>query len=218
MSGSETLPLVARVGLGRSVRRVRLRRRVVSAVLVVGGFIMLLPELWVLVNSFEPSRMQFNLPPVWFTSHLTLASYRQLFSLIPFLMQLGNSVAVTVAVVVGSSVVSVLAAYAFARLEFWGRDILFIALLSGLMLPIQVAAIPEFIEVKYLGLLNSQLSLIIPALIQVFGIFLLREHFKTIPHELEEAARLEGAGELQILRLVIVPLSWPAISAVAIIT
>ena len=87
---------------------------------------MLLPELWVLVNSFEPSRMQFSLPPVWFTSHLTLASYRQLFSLIPFLMQLANSVAVTVAVVVGSSVVSVLAAYAFARLEFWGRDVLFV--------------------------------------------------------------------------------------------
>ena len=112
---------------------------------------------------------------------------------------------VTVAVVVGSTVVSVLAAYAFARLEFWGRDILFVALLSGLMLPVQIAAVPEFIEVKYLGLLNSQLSLIIPALIQVFGIFLLREHFKTIPRELEEAARIEGAGELQILRLVVVP-------------
>ena len=106
----------------------------------------------------------------------------------------------------------------FARLQFWGRDVLFVALLSGLMLPIQIAAIPEFIEVKYLGLLNSQLSLIFPALIQVFGIFLLREHFKTIPDELEEAARLEGAGELRILRLVVVPLSWPAIYATAIIT
>ena len=74
----------------------RLRRwLVLKMVLVVGGFIMLLPELWVLVNSFEPSRMQFTLPPVWFTSHLTLASYRQLFDLIPFLMQLANSVAVT---------------------------------------------------------------------------------------------------------------------------
>ena len=119
---------------------------------------------------------------------------------------------------VGSTTVSVLAAYAFARLEFWGRDVLFVALLSGLMLPVRIAAVPEFVEIKYLGLLNSQFSLIIPALIQVFGIFLLREHFKTIPRELEEAARIEGAGELQILRMVIVPLSWPAISAVAIIT
>ena len=95
---------------------------------------------------------------------------------------------------------------------------MFVALLSGLMLPVQIAAVPEFVEIKYLGLLNSQFSLIIPALIQVFGIFLLREHFKTIPRELEEAARIEGAGELQFLRMVIVPLSWPAISAVAIIT
>ena len=218
MSVSSAISLPARVALGRNARRVRLRRRLVAAALVIGGCLMLLPELWVLVNSFLPSSMQFNLPPVWFTTHWTLASYRQLFDLIPFLIQLANSVGVTVAVVVGSTLVSVLAAYAFARLEFWGRDILFVALLSGLMLPVQIAAVPEFVEIRYLGLLNSQLSLIIPALIQVFGIFLLREHFKTIPRELEEAARIEGAGELQILRMVIVPLSWPAISAVAIIT
>ncbi len=189
-----------------------------SVALVIGGCIMLLPELWVLVNSFLPSSMQFNLPPVWFTTHWTLASYRQLFDLIPFLLQLANSIGVTVAVVIGSTLVSVLAAYAFARLQFWGRDVLFVALLSGLMLPVQIAAVPEFVEIKYLGLLNSRLSLVIPALIQVFGIFLLREHFKTIPLELEEAARIEGAGELQILRMVVVPLSWPAISAVSIIT
>ena len=218
MSASRAVPLAGPVVLGRRARRVRSRRWLVSAALVLGGCLMLLPELWVLVNSFLPSSMQFNLPPVWFTTHLTLASYRQLFDLIPFLLQLLNSVGVTVAVVVGATLVSILAAYAFARLEFWGRDVLFVALLAGLMLPVQIAAVPEFVEIKYLGLLNSRLSLVIPALIQVFGIFLLREHFKTIPRELEEAARIEGAGELQILRLVVVPLSWPAISAVAIIT
>src|SRR5271156_1133824 len=151
MSASRAIPLSGPVVLGRRARRVRSRRRLVSAALVLGGCLMLLPELWVLVNSFLPSSMQFNLPPVWFTTHWTLASYRQLFDLIPFLIQLANSVGVTVAVVVGSTIVSVLAAYAFARLEFWGRDVLFVALLSGLMLPIQIAAIPEFIEVKYLG-------------------------------------------------------------------
>jgi multiple sugar transport system permease protein len=217
MSASRAVPL-ARPVLGPRARRARSRRWLVSAALVVGGCLMLLPELWVLVNSFLPSSMQFNLPPVWFTTHFTLASYRQLFDLIPFLLQLANSVGVTVAVVVGATLVSVLAAYAFARLEFWGRDVLFVALLAGLMLPVQIAAVPEFVEIKYLGLLNSRLSLVIPALIQVLGIFLLREHFKTIPRELEEAARIEGAGEVQILRLVVVPLSWPAISAVAIIT
>jgi multiple sugar transport system permease protein len=218
MNVSSAIPLTTGTSHGLRARQTRLRRRLVSVALVIGGCVMLLPELWVLVNSFLPSSIQFNLPPVWFTTHWTLASYRQLFDLIPFLLQLANSIGVTVAVVIGSTLVSVLAAYAFARLQFWGRDVLFVALLSGLMLPVQIAAVPEFVEIKYLGLLNSRLSLVIPALIQVFGIFLLREHFKTIPLELEEAARIEGAGELQILRMVVVPLSWPAISAVSIIT
>ena len=179
---------------------------------------MLLPELWVLVNSFLPSSMQFNLPPVWFTSHWTLASYRQLFDLIPFLLQLANSVGVTVAVVIGSTLVSVLAAYAFARLQFWGRDVLFVALLSGLDAARANRSRARVRRDQVPGLAQLPLSLMIPALIQVFGIFLLREHFKTIPWELEDAARIEGAGELQILRMVVVPLSWPAIYATSIIT
>jgi multiple sugar transport system permease protein len=201
-----------------ALRRGRARRAIVAAALVLGGVLMLLPVVWVFVNSIEPESIQFDIPPVWFPHTVTLFSYRQLFDLIPFWVQLGNTLLVSVAVVVGSTAVSVLAAYAFARLEFPGKDVLFVVLLSGLMLPVQIAAVPEFVEVKYLGLLNSRLSLVIPALIQVFGIFLLRQHFKTIPQELEDAARIDGAGELQILRRVIIPLSWPALFATAIIT
>jgi multiple sugar transport system permease protein len=186
--------------------------------LVVWGLLMLLPVAWMFVNSIEPVSEQFDIPPVWFPKHPTLFSYRELFSQIPFLLQLGNTVLVSVAVVVGSTVVSILAAYAFARLQFPGRDIIFVVLLSGLMLPVQVAAVPEFVEVKYLGLLDTRLSLIIPALIQVFGIFLLRQHFKTVPQDLEDAARIDGAGELRILRHVVIPLSWPALFAVSIIS
>jgi multiple sugar transport system permease protein len=202
---------------GRSTRA-RMGRVLFNAGLVLAGVIMLAPVAWVFVNSIEPEQIQFTLPPVWIPHTVTLFSYKQLFDEIPFLLQLGNSVLVSAAVVVGSTTVSVLAAYAFARLEFPGKNVLFVVLLSGLMLPTQIAAVPEFVEVKYLGLLNTRLSLIIPALIQVFGIFLLRNHFKTIPRELEDAARIDGAGELQILRRVIVPLSWPALSATAIIT
>ena len=124
----------------------------------------------------------------------------------------------TVAVVVGSTIVSVLAAYAFARLEFPGREALFILFLAALTLPGQVSAVPEFVVVKYLGLLNSQFSLVIPALVQVTGLFLLRQHFRTIPDELIDAAKVDGAGHFRTLRHVIVPLSWPAISAVMVIT
>jgi ABC-type glycerol-3-phosphate transport system permease component len=115
-------------------------------------------------------------------------------------------------------VVSVLAAYAFARLEFRGRELIFILFLAALTLPSQVSAVPEFVVVKYLHLLNTQASLVIPALIQVIAIFLLRQHFRTIPRELDDAARIDGAGHLRIIRHVMIPMSWPAISAVMIIT
>jgi multiple sugar transport system permease protein len=193
-------------------------RLVLTVSLSVAGILMLLPVVWVVINSIEPESLQFKLPPVWIPSTLSATSYQQLFSLIPFAQQIVNSLLVSASVVIGSTLISTLAAYAFARLEFPGKNLLFLLFMAGLMLPVQLAAVPEFVEVRYLGLLNSRLSLVIPALIQVFGIFLLRQHFKTIPRELEDAARIDGAGELQILRHVIIPLSWPALSAVAIVT
>jgi ABC-type glycerol-3-phosphate transport system permease component len=179
---------------------------------------MLLPVAWVVLESVSPANDQFSVPPVLFPHHLTLMSYRLLFSDLPFVANILNSVLVTTCVVVGAATVSVLAAYAFARLEFRGRELIFTLFLAALTLPSQVEAVPEFVVVKYLHLLNSQASLIIPALIQVLGIFLLRQHFRTIPRDLDDAARMDGAGHLRIIRHVMVPLSWPAISAVMIIT
>jgi multiple sugar transport system permease protein len=193
-------------------------RFVIAAFLVLAGILMLLPVAWVVIQSVEPATQQFLLPPVWFPTDMTLASYRQLFSAAPFLLNLINSFVVSISVVVGAAVVSVLAAYAFARIEFRGREVLFTLFLVALTLPTQVEAVPEFIVMRYLHLLNNQASLVIPALVQVLGIFLLRQHFRTIPRELEDAARVDGAGHLRIIKNVMIPLSWPAISAVMIIT
>jgi ABC-type glycerol-3-phosphate transport system permease component len=179
---------------------------------------MLLPALWVVLQSIELPSDQFNLPPVWFPAHVTFGGYRTLFNTTPFADNVLNSVLVTGSVVIGAALVSVLAAYAFARLEFRGREIVFTIFLASLTLPTQVLAVPEFVVVKHLHLLNTQASLIVPALIQVLGIFLLRQHFRTIPRELEDAAKMDGAGHLRIIRHVMVPLSWPAISAVMIVT
>jgi multiple sugar transport system permease protein len=198
--------------------RVSPGRIVLSAFLVLAGVLMLLPVVWVVLQSFELPADQSSVPPVWFPSQLTLGSYRTLFSTTPFWLNIANSVIVTLAVVLGSAVVSILAAYVFARIEFRGREALFVMFLVALTLPTQVTAVPEFVVVKYLHLLNTRLSLIIPALIQVIGIFLLRQHFRTIPVELDDAARIDGAGHLGIIRHIMVPLSWPAISAVMIIT
>jgi ABC-type glycerol-3-phosphate transport system permease component len=208
----------ATAGRPRPRRQGLIGRIVLSLFLIIAGIVMFLPVVWVVLQSFENTQDQSALPPVWFPTHLTLHSYRTLFSAAPFALNILNSVVVTAAVVLGSAAVSVLAAYAFARLEFRGREIVFTLFLAALTLPSQVSAVPEFVVVKYLHLLNSQLSLIIPALIQVVGVFLLRQHFRTIPRDLDDAARIDGAGHLKIIRHIMVPLSWPAISAVMVIT
>jgi multiple sugar transport system permease protein len=196
----------------------RFWRWILSILLVLTGILMLIPVAWVVLESIEPASEQFLLPPVWFPTHVTLASYRTLFSAAPFLLNIINSLVVSLSVIVGAAAVAVLAAYAFARIEFRGREVLFTLFLVGLTLPTQVSAVPEFIEIRYMHLLNNQASLIVPALIQVLGIFLLRQHFRTIPRDLDDSARVDGAGHLRIIWHVMVPLSWPAISAVMIIT
>ncbi len=196
----------------------RVWRVILSVLLVITGILMLIPVAWVVLESIEPASEQFLLPPVWVPTQVTLASYRTLFSAAPFLLNIINSLVVSVSVIVGAAAVSVLAAYAFARIEFRGREVLFTLFLVGLTLPTQVSAVPEFIEIRYMHLLNNQASLIVPALIQVLGIFLLRQHFRTIPRDLDDSARVDGAGHLRIIWHVMVPLSWPAISAVMIIT
>jgi ABC-type glycerol-3-phosphate transport system permease component len=206
-----------RMAGGRS-RTARLSSWALAAFLVLAGVVMLAPVVWVVLQSFETPAEQASPSPLWTPGQLSLSSYRTLFSASPFGLNILNSVIVTVAVVVGAAVVSVLAAYAFARLEFRGREVLFTLFLAALTLPTQVSAVPEFVVVKYLHLLNNQLSLVIPALIQVVAVFLLRQHFRTIPTDLDDAARIDGAGHLKIIRHVMVPLSWPAISAVMIIT
>jgi multiple sugar transport system permease protein len=205
-------------GSTRFWSRARVARFFISVLLVLAGVLMLLPVAWVVVQSIEPPAQQFNLPPVWFPTDTTLDSYRSLFANTPFGLNLLNSLLVTTSVVLGVAVVSVLAAYAFARIEFRGRELVFTMFLAALTIPTQVSAVPEFVVVKYMHLLNTQASLIIPALIQVLAIFLLRQHFRTIPVDLDDAARVDGAGHLRIIRHVMVPMSWPAISAVMVIT
>jgi ABC-type glycerol-3-phosphate transport system permease component len=214
--GSWQGPVLAAAGRGRRAR-LSPGRIVLSAFLVLAGLLTLLPVLWVVLQSFEVPADQTSVAPVWTPTRFTLGSYRTLFAT-PFLANMVNSVLVTLAVVVGAAVVSVLAAYAFARLEFRGRELIFTLFLAALTLPSQVSAVPEFVVIKYLHLLDNQASLVIPALIQVIAIFLLRQHFRSIPTELDDAAKIDGAGHLRIIRHVMIPMSWPAISAVMIIT
>jgi multiple sugar transport system permease protein len=125
---------------------------------------------------------------------------------------------VTMSAVAGNLVFCSLAGYAFARMRFFGRDVLFVALLATLMVPFQVTMIPTFLIVQKMGLVNSLPALIVPNLVTPFGIFLLRQFFRTLPIELEEAARMDGCSRLGVLVRVVLPLSMPALATLAIVT
>jgi multiple sugar transport system permease protein len=188
-----------------------------NILLVILAIFMFAPFYWVLVTSVLPTDLAYSLPPVWLPTRITFENFRKVFDLIPFGMLVLNSLKISVIITVGAIVTSVLAAYAFARLEFPGRNVLFIVLLSALMVPQQVTVIPTFILVRVLGLLDTHEAVYLPALINVLGIFLLRQFFLTLPHELDDAAKLDGAGHVRILFQIYLPLSWPAVSALGIV-
>jgi multiple sugar transport system permease protein len=125
---------------------------------------------------------------------------------------------VTTAVVVGNLFFCSLAGYAFARIKFFGREVVFVLVLATLMIPFQVVMIPTFLIVRKLGMIDTLGALILPNLAQAFGIFLLRQFFRTLPIELEEAARIDGASRLGVLFKIVLPLSGPALATLAVIT
>jgi multiple sugar transport system permease protein len=125
---------------------------------------------------------------------------------------------VTTAVVVGNLFFCSLAGYAFARIKFFGREVVFVLVLATIMIPFQVVMIPTFLIVRKLGMIDTLGALILPNLAQAFGIFLLRQFFRTLPIELEEAARIDGASRLGVLFKIVLPLSGPALATLAVIT
>jgi multiple sugar transport system permease protein len=180
--------------------------------------LMLFPLVWMLVTSVEtlPETRQF--PPKLIPSGIHWQNYPDALDAAPFGRFFANSLTVTLASVLGNLVFCSLAGYAFARLRFVGRDVLFVVLLATLMVPFQVTMIPTFLIVQKLGLVNSLGALILPNLVTPFGIFLLRQFFRTLPIELEEAARVDGCSRLGVLVRIVLPLSMPALATLAIVT
>lgn len=193
------------------------RRLSANTVLLLMVPIFLAPVIWTVVQSFLPGSGALRIPPVWVTAHPTIANYSSVFNLIPFLTFLFNSVKITLIVTFGSLVTSALAAYAFARLRFPGRNALFFMFLAALMVPNVVTAAPTYVLMHSLHLATSQTAVWLPGLINVFGIFLLRQFFRGIPRDLEDAARVDGLTTLGVLRRIILPLSKPALAALAIL-
>jgi multiple sugar transport system permease protein len=191
--------------------------RVVDVVLLVIGVLMLAPLVWMISTAFTAPIEAFRLPPNWLPIPFSMQNVEEVNELIPFWRMALNSVLVSVISVCGSLLVAVLAAYAFSRIRFRGSRGIFVLLLAALMVPAQLTVIPVFILMRNVGLVDNLAALWLPALINVFAIFFLRQYFDSIPRELDEAARLDGAGHLRILFGILVPLSGPALSALAIL-
>jgi multiple sugar transport system permease protein len=190
---------------------------VVDVVLLAIGVLMLAPLAWMISTAFTAPIEAFRLPPNWLPIPFSLQNVEEVNGLIPFWRMALNSVLVSVISVCGSLLVAVLAAYAFSRIRFRGSRGIFVLLLAALMVPAQLTVIPVFILMRNVGLVDNLAALWLPALINVFAIFFLRQYFDSIPRELDEAARIDGAGHLRILFGILVPLSGPALSALAIL-
>jgi multiple sugar transport system permease protein len=188
-----------------------------GTIFLVCAALMLVPIVWLVVQSILGAGSALRVPPIWLPTHPTTANYHEVFTWIPYLTFLLNSLKITAIVTVGAVTTSTLAAYAFARLEFPYRNTLFIILLCAIMVPNQVTAAPTYVLMHQLHLAQSQVAVWLPGLVNVFGIFLLRQFFQSIPRDLEEAGRLDGLSTIGVLFRIVLPLSKHAVAALAIL-
>jgi multiple sugar transport system permease protein len=191
---------------------------VIFFVLLVGALLMCGPFIWMISTSLKPGAEVFKFPPTLLSANPQPGNYARIFTTIPFGRALLNSVIVATSVTVLQLIICSMAAYAFACLRFRGREVLFLIYLAALMVPSQVTLIPNFILIRNLGWIDSYQGLILPYAFSSFGTFLLRQYMKTIPVELIEAARIDGANHFQIYAGLVVPLALPALGALAIFT
>ena len=186
--------------------------------LVLGSLLMFLPLIWAVSFSFGQPHEFFKLPPPVIPSALRLDNYHGVFERVDFLRFFLNSVFVTGCVTVAQLITCSMGGYAFARLRFPGKRIIFILFLASMMVPQHVTLIPVFIIIRGMGLYNNLGALIVPYATSVFGTFLLKQFFETIPDELEDAAKIDGAGFLQFYWRIMLPLAGPPLATLAILT
>ena len=191
--------------------------KIIRTILAVGfGILIITPLLFMVSTSFKTDGQIWKYDIQWIPDPIILDNYKRVFTDMPFDKFFSNSVIVAGGVTLGQIVTGYLAAYAFARIRFAGRDKIFMIFLATMMIPSYVLIIPQYIMVDRLGLMNSYGAMILPSVVSAFSIFLLRNFMYSIPFELDEAAMIDGCNRLQILLRIIVPLTKPALSAMVI--
>ncbi len=199
-------------------RQARAAAAATHAVLLPASLLMLAPLAWMISTSLKQRWEVFTPTPQWLPADPGLAGYREALGLAPFGTYFVNSVIVTAAILCAQWVTIVLAAYAFARLRFRGSGLLFLLFLVQMLIPPQATFVPNFLTMRALGLVDTRLAIVLPFLASGYGTFLLRQQFKTVPLELEEAAKLDGCGALRFIWHVLVPLSRPTLIAFSLVS
>lgn len=186
-------------------------------ILIIASAFFLIPFIWMVSTSLKPITQIFSYPPEWIPSPFRWVNYIDAIEYIPFFTFLKNTVVITVLSTVGVAISCPLVAYSFAKLEWKGRNVLFVITIAVMMIPAQVTMIPLFLLFNKIGWVGTPLPLIIPAFFGVpFFIFLLRQFFMGLPNTLRDAAKIDGAGEFRIYWQIMLPLAQPAVLAVAL--
>jgi len=193
------------------------RWRVVRFLLIAaGGAVMFFPFAWMISTSLTTDTELFAIPPKLIPDPVDTSAYSRVVETFPLSRWMLNSLFITVSVTILQVTTSAMAAYVFARMRFRGRDALFAVYIATLMVPFQVLVVPLFIEIRYMGMLDSYPALIVPEVAMPFGVFLLRQAFLSLPRELEEAAFVDGAGHVRVFLRIVLPLAKPAVATVAV--
>ena len=192
-----------------------LRSILLHVVVVLGALVMLFPFLWTVITSITPGAGLLMTPSLLPTDP-SLEAYARLFSERPFLRIVANSLGLAIITTLVQLFTSATAAYAFSRLPFRGRGVVFAVYLATMMIPLQVLIVPLFVELKAFGLLNTYLGALLPTFASAFGIFLLRQAVNQVPRELDEAATLDGAGHFRIFAFIVLPNIRPALATLTV--
>jgi ABC-type glycerol-3-phosphate transport system permease component len=202
--------------VGSQIVRI-LGKTIIYIVLAIGAAIFSLPFFWMLSTSLKPEYLAYSIPIVWIPPQLEFSHYLTSWQTLPFATFYRNTIMLTVINITGIVLSSSLVAFGFARVRFWGRDVIFLILLATMMLPSQVTLIPIYVFWARAGLVNTFWPLIVPQwLTNAYNVFLLRQFFMTISPEMDDAARMDGAGWFTIYSRILMPLAKPALGVIAI--
>ena len=224
-TNSKSTPLMARI-FKRKKEKTELdtsasqnvSTRIIAYILLgLGSFTMLIPFLWMISTSLKPPAEAVAMPPVWIPQVLRIENFIRAFEVAPFGRYFMNSVLITALSTVGELLTTILAAFAFSKMKFYGKNLLFTILIATMMVPGELLIIPNYLTISNMGLINTYAAMVLPYIASVFSVFMLKQNFESIPNELYYAAKVDGSNDFRFLWTIMVPLSKSAIVAVAIL-